>query len=166
MMVRVEPLSVDWAEALAEGEGVFSESFGIPVVDGWAVFPEALPGALRSASEDGDRWGTHLLFDDDGALVGWGGWKGPPVNGVAELGYAVAPARRGRGIATQVVRELISRARDTGIDLVIAHTLPEESPSTGVLRKCGFVRTGEVTDPDGAEAAEVWRWELDSARSA
>ena len=163
-MIRVVPLSRDWAEALAGGGEVFSESFGIPVVDGWAVFPEALPGALRAASEDGDPWGTHLFFDDDGALVGWGGWKGPPVNGVVELGYAVAPARRGQGIATQVVRQLISQARDTGVDLVIAHTLPEESASTGVLRKCGFVRTGDVTDPDG-EAAEVWRWELDPARS-
>lgn len=71
-MVRAEPLSGAWAEALAEGEETFSERFGIPVVDGWAVFPEALPGALRAASGDGDRWGTHLFFDDDGALVGWG----------------------------------------------------------------------------------------------
>ena len=89
VMIRAEPLSLEWAEALAEGEEVFSESFGIPVADGWAVFPEALPGALRATSEDGDPWGTHLFFDDD-ALVGWGGWKGPPVNGVVEFGYAVA----------------------------------------------------------------------------
>ncbi|MGA7096545.1 MAG: GNAT family N-acetyltransferase, partial [Acidimicrobiia bacterium] len=100
-MVRVEPLTRAWGEALIEGEETFSERFGIPVVDGWAVFPEALPGALSSAPEEGDRWGAHLFFDDDGALVGWGGWKGPPVNGVVELGYAVAPTRRGRGIATR-----------------------------------------------------------------
>jgi len=164
-MVRVEPLSGAWAEALTEGEDTFSARFGIPVVDGWAVFPEALPGALGAASEDGDRWGTHLFFDDDGALVGWGGWKGPPVDGVAELGYAVAPARRGRGIATRVVRQLISRARDAGVDMVIAHTLPEESPSTGVLRRCGFVRTGEVAVSDDGVAGEVWHWELDPCRT-
>lgn len=164
-MVRVEPLSRAWGEALAEGEEIFSERFGIPVVDGWAVFPEAIRGALRVTSEEGDQWGTHLFFDEDGALVGWGGWKGPPVNGVVELGYAVAPARRGRGIATQVVRRLISRVRENGVDQVIAHTLPDESASTGVLRKCGFVRTGEVMDPDDAAAGEVWRSELDPAQS-
>lgn len=164
-MVRAEPLSGAWAEAMAEGEETFSERFGIPVVDGWAVFPEALPGALRAASGDGDRWGTHLFFDDDGALVGWGGWKGPPVEGVAELGYAVAPARRGRGIATHVVRQMISRARDTGADLVIAHTLPEESPSTGVLRRCGFFMAGEAAVSGDGVAGEVWRWELDLSRT-
>lgn len=163
-MVRVEPLSSAWAEALTEGEAIFAERFGIPVVDGWAVFPESLPGVFSAASEEGDRWGTHLFFDDDGALVGWGGWKGPPVEDVAELGYAVAPARRGRGIATHVVRQLISRARDTGVDVVVAHTLPEESPSSGVLKKCGFVRAGEVTVSDRGAEGEVWRWELDLSR--
>ena len=40
--------------------------------------------------------------------------------------------------------------------LVLAHTLPEESPSTGVLRRSGFTMTGEVVDGDDV----VWRWEL------
>jgi RimJ/RimL family protein N-acetyltransferase len=162
-MISVEPLTRAWGEALSLGEKTFSERFGIPVVEGWAVFPEALPGVLGAAPESGDRWGTHLSFDDDGALVGWGGWKGAPVGGVSELGYAVAPSRRGRGIATHVVRLLISQARDAGVRLVIAHTLPEESASTGVLRRSGFVRTAQVVDPDGETAVEVWRWELDPA---
>ena len=42
------------------------------------------------------------------------------------------------------------------MELVLAHTLPEESPSTGVLRRCGFTMTGEVVDGDDV----VWRWEL------
>jgi [ribosomal protein S5]-alanine N-acetyltransferase len=88
--------------------------------------------------------------------VGFGGWKGPPDDGVAELGYAVAPARQGRGLATAVVRTLVDRARAAGLRAVIAHTLPEDNPSTSVLRRCGFVLAGEVIEDGEA----VWRWEL------
>ena len=157
-MVRVEPVGLLWMEALAEGDDVFAARFGIPVVSGWAVFPEVIPTALRSL-QDGvsQEWGLHLFFDDDGALVGNGGWKGPPVDGVAELGYAVAPARRGRGIASAVVRELVTRARAAGVRVVVAHTLPARSASTTVLRRRGFCRTSDAVDPDDGV---VWRWEL------
>ncbi|MCA1673410.1 MAG: GNAT family N-acetyltransferase, partial [Actinobacteria bacterium] len=84
------------------------------------------------------------------------GWKGKPVDGAAELGYAVAPARQGRGIATAVVRELLARARGAGVRKVIAHTRPEPSPSTSVLARCGFRKVDEVVDPDDGP---VWRWE-------
>ena len=59
-------------------------------------------------------------------------------------------------MATEVVRILVERARSAGVTLVLAHTLPEESPSTGVLRRSGFTMTGEVVDGDDV----VWRWEL------
>lgn len=67
------------------------------------------------------------------------------------------PSARGRGIATAVVRELVARARAAHVDLVVAYTLPATSPSTSVLRRCGFVQAAEVVDPDDGL---VWRWEL------
>ncbi|HEV2123630.1 MAG TPA: GNAT family protein [Chloroflexota bacterium] len=87
---------------------------------------------VRHASTPGE-WGLHLVFDEDGALVGNAGWKGEPVGGAAELGYAVAPSRPGRGIATPVVRELLARACAARLRTVVAHTLAEASPSTSVL---------------------------------
>ena len=88
------------------------ERFGIPVVAGWVGFPEALQAAVDGARRHSeDPWGTHLFIDDDGALVGFGGFKGEPRNGEVELGYAVAPSRQGRGIATSVVEQLVARAR-------------------------------------------------------
>jgi [ribosomal protein S5]-alanine N-acetyltransferase len=99
-MVEVLPARVDWLEALAVADEVFTARFGIPVVAGWGGFPEALPAALdRARRRSEDPWGTHLIFDDDGALVGFGGFKGEPRDGEVELGYAVAPAREGHGIA-------------------------------------------------------------------
>jgi RimJ/RimL family protein N-acetyltransferase len=160
-MIRVEPVRVEWLEALAAGDDAFRSRFGITVVEGWAGFPEAIPAALEQArARDRDPWGFHLLFDNDGSLVGLGGWKGHPVNGVVELGYSVAPARQGRGIATAAVHEFISRARAAGLASVVAHTLPESSASTSVLKRCGFRDVGEVPDPDGQVEGGVRRWEL------
>lgn len=103
------------------------------------------------------EWGAHLIFDSDGTLVGNGGWKGPPADGKAEIGYAVAPGRQGRGIATAAVQIFVRQARSAGLKTVAAHTLPRESASTTVLGRCGFNRVGDEIDPDDGL---VWRWEL------
>lgn len=158
-MIRVEPATVPWMEALAEGDATFSTRFGIAVLPGWADERGVIQWVLRAARNGlPPQWGVHLVFDDDdgGALVGNAGWKGPPVDGVAELGYSVAPERQGRGIATAVVRELVARAAAGGAHTALAHTLPETSASTTVLSRCGFVQVGEAMDPDDGL---VWRWE-------
>ena len=159
VVVHVVPARLDWLEALEDGDDVFTSRFGIPVVDGWVGFPEALALAVDGARERSeDEWGTHLFFDDvDGALVGFGGFKGAPRNGEVEVGYAIAPSRQSRGIATAVVSVLVERARSAGISTVSAHTLGVENASTAVLRKNGFVRAANVDDPD---EGTVWRWEL------
>jgi ribosomal-protein-alanine N-acetyltransferase len=156
-VVNVVAARVEWLEALVAGDAVFADRFGIDVVEGWAGFPEALPYALEGARHAADEaWGPQLFFDDDGALVGFGGFKGAPVDGEVELGYAVAPARQGRGIATAVVHELLDRAARADVTTVTAHTLGEPNASTAVLVKCGFEHTADVTD---AELGTVWRWE-------
>ena len=158
VVVQVSPARLDWLEALVEGDDAFTERFGIAVETGWAGFPEALPAAVETARRrpEDDPWGTHFFFADDGALVGLGGFYGPPVDGVVEIGYAVAPSRQGRGLATAAVDILLARAAEAGVPVVIAHTLAEVNPSTGVLGKTGFVRTSVRNDPD---LGEVWRWE-------
>lgn len=158
-LVRVEATRLDWLEALAEGDDVFTARFGIPVAEGWIGFPESLPYVLEGlrATPDGDQWGNHLFFDTtDGAVVGFGGYKGPPADGEVEVGYAIAPERQGRGLATAVVAILVERARSAGVPLISAHTLAEENASVAVLRRSGFTRTEEIVDPD--EGA-IWRWE-------
>lgn len=149
------PVTQAWADALALGDDVFAERFGVAVERDWAGFPEVVPFLVAAARAPSPEWGPHLVFDDDGALVGNAGWKGEPVDGVAELGYSVAPSRQGRGIATTVVGELLARARAAGLRTAIAHTLPERSASTSVLAGNGFTRVGEVVDPDDGP---VWRW--------
>ncbi len=155
--LQVSPARLDWLEALAEGDATFSSRFGLAVEPGWSGFPEALPAVVADARQRGeDPWGTYLFFDDDGALVGIGGFTGSPRAGVVEIGYAVAPSRHGRGIATAAVRHFLARAAGEGAVTVIAHTLATVNPSTSVLLKAGFVRTTSAYDP---EVGEVWRWE-------
>jgi RimJ/RimL family protein N-acetyltransferase len=157
--VEVVPARLDWLEALAEGDDVFTARFGIAVEADWAGFPEAIPFAVAGARERSeDPWGSQLFFDGaDGALIGFGGFKGEPRDGDVEIGYAVAPARQGRGIATAVVAILVERATAAGVTIVSAHTLGADNPSTAVLRKSGFRRVAELDD---AEVGPIWRWEL------
>jgi RimJ/RimL family protein N-acetyltransferase len=163
VVVQVSPARLDWLVALAESDAAFSSRFGIAVEPDWSGFPEAVPAAVAAARHRSeDPWGTHLFFDDDGALVGIGGFKGPPADDVVEIGYAVSPSRQGRGIATAAVQYFLARAARDGVAIVIAHTLAGVNPSTRVLTKTEFVRTTAHYDP---EVGEVWRWERSLGRA-
>jgi ribosomal-protein-alanine N-acetyltransferase len=163
-MIRLVRPDVDLLDAAIAGDRPFARALGHDVVAGWATFREALPptrDALRERS--GDRtWGPRFFVTGDPPeLVGWGGFKGPPRDGVVELGYEVAESRRERGLATAAVRAMLAEAfADDGVERVIAHTLAERNASNRVLEKVGFRFDGEATEGD----SPVWRYSL--ARSA
>jgi RimJ/RimL family protein N-acetyltransferase len=99
----------------------------------------------------------HFFFVD-GLLVGSGGFVGPPRNHEVEIGYEIAPGFRGKGYGVGAAAALVAKAfRTRRVKSVIAHTLPVESPSTGVLTRLGFVEEAEVPDP---EQGTIWRWRL------
>lgn len=159
----VVPLTLEHARVLLESPGEFEERFGLTVAEGYLAFPEALAHTVRTLRAGmAPEWYSHLIVDTAAArVVGLGGYTGPPQDGVVEIGYSVAPSARGRGHAGAAARAWIASARERGVRLIVAHTLAQESPSTAVLRGCGFVRTGEVVDP---EEGPLWRWELAPAR--
>ena len=148
-------------DAALEGPRALERALGIPVVDGWDVFPGSLVRVRDAVGDDpaAPRWRSRFFVaGEPPELVGWGGFKGPPSDGTVELGYAVAPAREGRGLATAAVRAMLRDAfADPGVRAVIAHTLPEPGPSPRVLEKAGFTRTGEVT---GDHGDPVWRFRI------
>jgi RimJ/RimL family protein N-acetyltransferase len=159
--VEVLPATPDHLRALIEGPGAFTERFGRPVEPGYLSFDGVLEHSLETVTSGAvpAEWYTYLFVapGPDGALLGIGGFKGPPQDGTVEIGYEIAPALRGRGLATAASVALIDIARDAGCTLVIAHTLAERNPSTSVLTKLGFEQTETVEDPD---EGPVWRWEL------
>jgi [ribosomal protein S5]-alanine N-acetyltransferase len=66
------------------------------------------------------------------------------------------PPFEGRGVATAMVRELITRARQADPDVeLFAHTLSARNAPNAILRKLGFQFVGERGDP---EAGQIWEW--------
>jgi RimJ/RimL family protein N-acetyltransferase len=118
--------------------------------DWWAKFE-------KSALQDPWVHGFSLLLPD-GTHVGIGSYKGPPIDGVVEIAYAVLPEHQGKGYATAAARAMVEHAFGSGeVSRVIAHTLPQGAASQRVLGKAGFRHTGEILDP---EDGLVWRFEI------
>jgi [ribosomal protein S5]-alanine N-acetyltransferase len=114
---------------------------------------------LRAAPSP-DPW-THsfaIVLKTIGVVIGSCGYKGPPSSDrVVEIAYQVNADQQGHGYATEAAEALTCYALESPqVQLVCAHTRPEENTSTRVLTKCGFYRVGEVNDP---EDGLVWRWE-------
>jgi RimJ/RimL family protein N-acetyltransferase len=148
-------------DAAVAGDDHLAARLGVAVADGWVSFGDALAHTRDRAAEDpGDpRWSTcFFVAEAPPELVGWGGFKGPPdARGTVEIGYEIAPARRGRGLATAAARAMVADAfEDPAVHRVIAHTLPEPNASNHILAKLGF-----RFDRDALErGTPVWRWAL------
>lgn len=147
-------------DAALEGDDALGEALGHHVAAGWATFTEAL-GPTRdalAARPDGAAWGSRFFVTGDPPeLVGWGGFKGPPNDGVVELGYEIAESHRGRGLATSATRAMLAEAfSDEAVTSVIAHTLPQRNASNRVLEKVGFTFDQQVHE----DGEVVWRFTL------
>jgi RimJ/RimL family protein N-acetyltransferase len=157
--VRVEPATLEVIAAWIRDRDEFAAMIGSPVPEGWPEFEQGMSyvHGILERRPDEVAWWTQLFFDDEtGNLVGSGGYKGPPVDRAVEVGYEIAPAYRRQGWATAATLVMTQRAFETGlVDVVIAHTMPEENDSTSVLRASGFEFAGDVHDPDDGL---VWRW--------
>lgn len=79
-------------------------------------------------------------------------WTGPGLTpDEAEISYWLGRAHRGQGWASEAVRQLASSALQTraGLTRVVAYVHPENTPSTRVLTRAGFV-------PASTRASDGW----------
>lgn len=149
-------------EHVLQGTDALAGYLDVQVAKAWcgfgiAVFQYAIDKLDKKPGTS--EWWTYLcVHKADNTLIGNGGYKGEPEDGMVEIGYEIAPDYRNQGFATEFAGALIDHAFDQSDVLCIrAHTLAESNASSGVLRKCGFVMTDEILDDtDGA----IWRWEL------
>jgi [ribosomal protein S5]-alanine N-acetyltransferase len=77
--MRLLPATVEHLVALQSDSTAFGRLIGSPVPDGWPEFPESIVftlDRLREQPDEGDWWMHFFLADD--ALVGSGGFVGPP----------------------------------------------------------------------------------------
>lgn len=121
--------------------------------------PEILQ-MLRALSNElgGD---ASWLMVSDGEGVGLISIKERDADGRWDIGYGVAPERRGRGHAGAAVAALKLVAQAAGAGGLTAETLPEGGASPRVLERNGFRRIGQHQHP---EDGLVDQWLLEWSR--
>lgn len=136
------------------------------LVDGGLVHPDGWHPDLPSEDTLGSAWLLLAAYEAlgldpagspwwlfgvvvEGRVVGTAGFHGPPPHEgpvEVEVGYEVAPALRGRGLATRACALLLDHAWGHGADVVRAEVAPgpHAAASRAVLRANGFRPDGPV----------------------
>ena len=106
----------------------------------WTRVPEDNSAErAREFVEGQDEPPTLIADAQTGEIVGSGGLVGDLGDGRAEIGYWVAPAHRGKGIATRAVRLVADWALgEGGFARVELHIHPENPASARVAEHAGF----------------------------
>src|SRR5215218_6687419 len=125
--VRLEPIVPRQARAMLRGtpEPDLAWEQGFPL----STLLGAL-GKVVAADEAGVALGPFFAYaivrQSDGLAVGDAGFHGPPgPDGEVEIGYALVPVARGRGLASEAARLLIGWARtQPGVASITARVDP------------------------------------------
>ncbi|HKC76967.1 MAG TPA: GNAT family N-acetyltransferase [Gaiellaceae bacterium] len=143
MTIRLEPFGVEHVGGvramLADAELVRFTRIPDPVPPGFAQ-------AWLERYEEGRREGTREAFavvDDAGVFLGIA--LAPQIDretATAELGYVVAPEARGRGVATEALRQLTAWAFELGMQRLELMIGVENEASKKVAERCGYRRDG------------------------
>ena len=90
--------------------------------------------------QDSNQWAVDL----DGNWAGHIGFKNPRNEGVAEVGYNIAPAFQRRGVATAALGQLVRLAFQNRVLKLWARTTVLNVPSIKLLERAGFRKEGHL----------------------
>jgi [ribosomal protein S5]-alanine N-acetyltransferase len=161
--LQLVPCELSHIEVIMRDKKELGPILNIAIPDAWPEFPESIPHVYQALKADpsSPEWGYHIFIHTrDRMLVGEGGFKGKPdEEGMVEIGYAIIPEYRRRGLAFEAARALTRHAfSHPEVNVVQAHTLPDGTASIGVLKKLGMKFVSTVQDP---EDGEVLRWRIE-----
>ena len=154
------PGSVALARAEISDRAEFARLLDADVPEAWP--PETLADALpfflsliEASPHEAEWFGWYVMTHESPSatrvLVASGGFKGAPIDGLAEIGYSVLPEFQGRGYATESVRSLARWAlAQPGVTRVLAETEWANPASVRVLERAGFLRAGDGELPGSA----------------
>jgi len=97
-------------------------------------------------AERGERYAVLVAQGDDGAVLGWASLN--PYShrcaywGVADLSVYVRRDARGRGVGTQLLEAIETRARHHGFHKIVLFTLPFNWAGQALYRRCGYREVG------------------------
>lgn len=110
---------------------------------------------IRQQYEDHGVGRLAVIEKKSNLLIGWSGLKflTREVNGyknVYDLGYRLLPEYWGKVYASESAKASLDFGfNGLKIDVVYAHAHSENQASNHILRKLGFKKTGDFTEPDG-----------------
>jgi RimJ/RimL family protein N-acetyltransferase len=147
------PVTVDMLDAVVRGDRARAEALvGAAYPDAWPdenLISVGFPLSLDAIRADPVTrlWGDTMVLTRDGPprVVGSVVFHGKPdpATGIAEVGYAVADAWRGRGFAAEATGACVDWAlAQDGITAVQATTFAWHAASLGVIRRLGMERVG------------------------
>ena len=146
--VTLQPVTRRIAQAVLDG-GPITRTFEE------GALHDRIPQAMGIALRDIDSGAATVLPTvwlivrrADGRIIGDLGTHGPPdKSGCVEIGYALAPSARGKGIGTAAVAALIKAlARVPVVQRVTAVTGAQNTASRRLLERQGFQMTGTLPD--------------------
>jgi len=142
--VRLEPLSADHVEgldALAQDPDVRLNTY-VPSSPP-AGFGQTWLGSYEQGREDGTKEGFAIVDAADGSFLGIA--VAVRINegaSEAELGYILSPGARGRGAATQGLRQLTDWAFARGLQRLELRVDGPNEASKRVAERCGYTLEG------------------------
>ena len=135
-------------EVLSRLPHPYDESHGAFFVDNIARGPEEFAWSILLQGHYIGTMGLHLLPDQ-----------------LPELGYWLGEPYWGHGYATEAAHAVVAAAHDAGYPALRSRALLSNAGSRNVLRKVGFIETGEDVDKTGTLAGrQVMQMRLEFGR--
>ena len=158
MSVTIAQLPLAALRALAAGDAAAAARHSPVPLSPWLTSEDARSTWVRRAAQVAvtpadEGWVTGVVLAD-GVPVGKAGFhEAPHPDGTVEVGYAIDPAYRRRGLARAALAVLLDRAREAPeVTRVLASVGPWNVPSLRLVRARGFVAVGEeIDEEDGLE---------------
>lgn len=140
----------------AEDAASLPARFASPYLMGAECLPiwRVRSAQIRTNPSDAPWVTRFIMMPGAEAPVGMAGFHGPPDHtGMVEVGYQIDPEQRRRGYAGRSLEILLAVAgQPPDVQVVRATISPANSASSALVRRYGFVETGEQWDEeDGLE---------------
>jgi RimJ/RimL family protein N-acetyltransferase len=133
------------------GRGDTPDELQLP--EGGVDEPETIEHVRRLSERQGYAGSWMIVAGNE--VVGLCGYHAPPVAGMVEIGYNVAPTRQNRGFATRAVAAIVRFAEeDDAIHTIVAETLAGNIASQRALERNAFDRISER--PTAGESVIRW----------
>ena len=127
-----------WADYLAQ-MAAWERGIGVPA--------DRVPAAFLAAEADGALVGrVSIRYEFNDFLAAYGG----------HIGYAVRPAYRRRGFASEILRQALIIIRAHGVDRVLVTCDEDNLGSAKAIERQGGVLEDTRLDPDGIRKRRYW----------